>query len=64
MLVLTRKLGESITCTLPDGSVIVLTLVEVRGDKARIGIDAPKSVQVLRTELIGERRHRPATGGI
>ena len=64
MLVLTRKLGESISCTLPDGNVIVLTLVEVRGDKARIGIEAPKSVQVLRTELSGQRRHDPATGGI
>ena len=60
MLVLTRKVDESITLTLPDGSVIVITLTEVRGDKVRIGIDAPGSIQVLRSELIGERRHHPA----
>jgi len=60
MLVLTRKVDESLTLTLPDGSVIVITLTEVRGDKVRIGIDAPRDVTVLRSELIGERRHHPA----
>ena len=60
MLVLTRKVDESLTLTLPDGSVIVITLTEVRGDNVRIGIDAPRDVTVLRSELIGERRHHPA----
>ena len=53
MLVLTRMLGEKIQLTLEDGRAIVLTLLEIRGRrKARIGIDAPKSVGVARAELL------------
>lgn len=47
MLTLSRKVGEKITI----GDNIVLTVVEVRGDKVRIGIDAPKEIKVMRTEL-------------
>ena len=48
MLVLARKVGERITI----GESIVITVTEFRGDKVRIGIEAPKDVLVLRTELI------------
>lgn len=48
MLVLTRKAGERIRI----GDDIVVTVVEVRGDSIRIGIDAPRSVKVQRGELI------------
>ena len=51
MLVLSRKVGETIVITAPDGTQIVLMLVEVRGDKARIGIAAPKSYAVNREEI-------------
>lgn len=51
MLVLTRKTGESIRI----GDDIVVTVVEVRGNKARIGIVAPKSVAIVRPEA-DERR--------
>ena len=51
MLVLSRKVGETIIVTAPDGTQIVLMLVEVRGDKVRIGIAAPKSYAVNREEI-------------
>lgn len=50
MLVLSRKLGESIVI----GDDIVLTVVEVRGDQVRLGIDAPRSVSVHRKEIHDE----------
>jgi carbon storage regulator len=48
MLVLTRKRNESI---LIDGK-IKLKVVEIRGDKVRIGIDAPKHVTLFRQEVL------------
>ena len=47
MLVLSRKRDESIRI----GDDIVLTVIEVRGDKVRIGIDAPREVPVHRQEV-------------
>ena len=47
MLVLTRRSGESIVI----GTEVVVTVLEVRGDQVRIGIDAPRSVQVHREEI-------------
>ncbi|MDO8586852.1 MAG: carbon storage regulator [Armatimonadota bacterium] len=48
MLVLTRKVGQSVLI----GDSIRVTLVEVRGDQVRLGITAPTSVTVRRTELV------------
>jgi carbon storage regulator len=50
MLVLTRKIGESILV----GDEIEITLVRIEGDQARIGISAPRQVQVYRKELLDE----------
>ena len=50
MLVLTRKPGESIVI----GNEITVTVVEVRGDQVRLGIAAPRSVQVHREEVVRE----------
>jgi carbon storage regulator len=47
MLVLSRKLGESVTVD----KNIVITVVEIRGDKIRLGIDAPKHIKVHRQEV-------------
>lgn len=47
MLVLSRKKEESIVI----GDNIVITVVEVRGDKVRLGIVAPKDVSVHREEI-------------
>ena len=47
MLVLSRKNNESIVIN----DQIVVTIVEIRGDKVRLGIDAPKEVPVHRREV-------------
>ena len=49
MLVLTRKHNE----TLHIGNNIVITIVRVRGDTVRLGIQAPKEIHVMRSELLG-----------
>ena len=50
MLILTRRIGESVVI----GDDIVLTVVEVRGDAVRLGIAAPRSVDVHREEVYRE----------
>lgn len=50
MLVLTRRPGESIVI----GHDVHVTVLEVRGDQIRIGIDAPRSVKVHREEVYRE----------
>lgn len=47
MLVLSRKKNESIVI---DDTIIV-TVVEIRGDKVRLGIQAPKEIPVHRSEV-------------
>jgi len=47
MLVLSRKPGESLSI---DENITV-TIVEIRGDKVRLGIDAPKDIKVHRQEV-------------
>jgi carbon storage regulator len=53
MLVLTRRVGEEIVI---DGDIRI-TLVDISGDRARIGIAAPPSIRVDRLEIY-ERRQR------
>ena len=55
MLVLSRKKNETIMI----GTDIVLTVVDIRGDKVRLGIEAPKEVAVHRAEVFRaiEREH-------
>lgn len=48
MLVLSRRVGESVVI----GDDVTLTILEVRGDVVRVGIDAPRSVTVHRAELL------------
>jgi carbon storage regulator len=47
MLVLSRKKNESIVID----DRIVITIVEIRGDKVRLGIEAPRDVSVHRSEV-------------
>lgn len=47
MLVLTRKLGE----TIQIGDDVTLTVIRVKGNTVRLGIEAPSSVRVRRGEL-------------
>ena len=59
MLVLSRHPAEKIHI----GENIILTVVEVRGDQVRIGIDAPRDIAVHRQEIfeaIRREAHRGA----
>ncbi len=47
MLALARKLNQSIMI----GNDIEITLLEIKGDQVKIGIDAPKSVPIYRKEI-------------
>jgi len=47
MLVLSRKANERIVIS----DDIVITVVDIRGDKVRLGIDAPKEIPVHRQEV-------------
>lgn len=60
MLVLSRKPGQQIRI----GRDVVITVVRTFDDKVRLGITAPPSVGILRTELEGEGRppHVPPAG--
>jgi carbon storage regulator len=48
MLVLTRRIGE----TLRIADDILVTIVEVKSNQVRLGIDEPADVTVLREELV------------
>ena len=47
MLALSRKLGESIVI----GKDIKVSILEIKGDQIKIGIDAPKNVTIYREEI-------------
>ena len=52
MLVLTRRANEAILL----GDDIRITVLEVEGERVKIGIEAPKSLKILRSELLDEVR--------
>lgn len=47
MLILSRKINEKIRI----GNTITLTILEIRGDQVKIGVEAPKDVKVFRQEV-------------
>lgn len=61
MLVLTRRVGE----TLVVGDDVSITVLGVKGNHIRIGIDAPKEVPVHREEIYHriQREQREQTNG-
>ena len=52
MLVLTRKKGERIHL----GESIVLTVLALKGNQVRLGVEAPKDVVILREEIRNQWR--------
>jgi carbon storage regulator len=47
MLVLTRRPGEKVCI----GADITVTLVDIKGNRIRLGVDAPAQVSIVRSEL-------------
>ena len=52
MLVLTRKINQSITL----GENARITVLSIEGDRVSIGVDAPREVRVFRSELLDGTR--------
>jgi carbon storage regulator len=47
MLVLTRRLGEAITV----GNDVKIIIVEIDGNQVKLGIEAPREIEIYREEL-------------
>jgi carbon storage regulator len=60
MLVLSRKKNESIVIN----DDITIVVVEIRGDKVRLGVEAPKEVPVHRNEVYEAIRRNQQNGSI
>lgn len=58
MLILTRKVGESIHI----GDDVKVTVLGVKGGQMRIGIDAPNDVPIHREELLNKKQTPDAIG--
>lgn len=59
MLVLSRKKNESIVIA---DRIVTITIVDIRGDKVRLGIEAPAEIPVDRLE-VWHAKQRSATDG-
>jgi carbon storage regulator len=47
MLILSRKVNEKIMI----GDNIAVSIIEIRGDQVRLGVEAPKTIKVFRREV-------------
>ncbi len=53
MLILTRKVGESLMI----GDEVIVTVLGIKGNQARIGVNAPKEIAVHREEIYDRIQH-------
>lgn len=47
MLILSRKINEKIKI----GETITITILEIRGDQVKVGVEAPRDIKVFRQEV-------------
>lgn len=52
MLIISRRVNEAFTTVQPDGTTIKVRVLRMKGGNVRVGIEAPKSVRIVRDELL------------
>jgi len=52
MLILTRRPGETLIIELPTGELVEVTVLGIKGNQIKIGIDAPADIAIVREELL------------
>jgi carbon storage regulator len=57
MLILTRRPTQTLTI----GNDVTVTVLEIRGNRVRIGVNAPRETAVLRVDRAGKARSRRPT---
>lgn len=55
MLILTRRVGESIVITTADGQEIEMVVLGQKGNQIRLGFEADKSIDIVRSELLDDQ---------
>lgn len=60
MLILTRRVGEAIVI----GEEVTVTVLGVKGNQVRIGVNAPKTVSVHREEIFERIRNEQGAGPV
>ncbi len=60
MLILTRKIGE----TVHIGDDVTFTVLDVRGDQVRVGVNAPREIAVHREEVFCRIKAKVEVDGI
>jgi carbon storage regulator len=59
MLILTRRVGETVMI----GNEVTVTVLGVKGNQVRMGINAPRTVAVHREEIFERIKHEGQEGG-
>jgi carbon storage regulator len=58
VLILTRRVGETVMI----GDEVAVTVLRVKGNQVRLGVNAPKSVSVQREEIFQRMKREKALG--
>lgn len=56
MLILSRRRNEDVIITTPSGEKVLVRIIDIRGDKVRIGFHADERIEIMRRELLEETR--------
>ena len=60
MLVLSRKMEEAIMI----GDNVVLRVIEIKGDRVKLGLTAPAAVSIMRSELVAANTKKKSKHGV